>query len=122
MKNLGTQSGTAEASLGNTVQKMEELISDIEDKIEEMYSLFKENVNFLKLQVQNIQKICNTIKRQKSKNNRDRERIRDPEQRHRKYFQQNHRRKISNLKKGVTIKLQEAYTTTMRLDKKINLP
>ena len=42
MKNLGTLAGTREVNLPNRIQEMEE---DIEDMIEEMYTLVKENVS-----------------------------------------------------------------------------
>ena len=45
MKNLGTCTGTSEASLINRIQEIEKRISGIEDKIEEINSLVKENVN-----------------------------------------------------------------------------
>lgn len=45
MRNSGTQTGTSEASLINRIQEMEEWISGSEDKIEEMDSIIKENVN-----------------------------------------------------------------------------
>jgi hypothetical protein len=40
MTNLGTQTGTTEASLTNTIQEMEERVSCIEDTIEGM-SIYK---------------------------------------------------------------------------------
>ena len=48
MKNVGTQTSTSEVSLTNRNQEMEERISGIEDKTEEMGTLIKENVNLKK--------------------------------------------------------------------------
>ena len=64
-----------------------------EDTIEEMDTSVKENVKNKKVTNKNIQEIGNTEKT-KSKNNRNRGRRRHPGQKHRKYFQQNHRRKF----------------------------
>ena len=44
MKNLGAWKRTLEAVFFNGIQEMEERISGIEDKIEEMDTLVKENV------------------------------------------------------------------------------
>ena len=50
----------------------------------------------------------------KSKNNINTGRRRNEDQRHRKYFQQNQRRKL----KGLPIKVQEAYSITSKLKQK----
>jgi hypothetical protein len=42
-----------------------------------------------------------------------------PAQRDRKYFQQNHRRKLPKLKKEIDIKVKEAYKTPNKWDNKI---
>lgn len=62
MKILGIQTRTMEASFSNKIQAMEKRISGIEDMIEEMDILAKENVKSKKL-TQNIQEIWDTIKR-----------------------------------------------------------
>ena len=41
---------------------MEEIISDIEDTIEEIYTLIKENVKSQKFLTQNTQEICDAMK------------------------------------------------------------
>jgi hypothetical protein len=49
------------------------------------------NVKSKNLLTENIQKTWNIMKKTKSKNNRYRGKIRNQAQRHKKYFQQNHR-------------------------------
>ena len=55
MKNLESQTKTSKVKLTNRVQEMEERISGIEDKIEEMDTSVKQNVKYKKFQAQNIQ-------------------------------------------------------------------
>jgi hypothetical protein len=69
-KSLGTRTGSSEASLTNRTQEMEERISGIEDKTEEMDVSVKEDVKSKKSPAQNIQEIWERIKRPKSRNNR----------------------------------------------------
>lgn len=45
MRGLGTGTRTSETSLTNIIQELEERISGIEDRIEEMNTPVKENVN-----------------------------------------------------------------------------
>ena len=94
MTNLGTLTETAEASLTNIIQDLEERISGIENTIEEIDSSVKGNVNpknnpdmkhpgnlghyEIKINLKRIGK----------------EGGKDPGQRHR-VFQQNHRQKMS---------------------------
>lgn len=93
MKILGIQTRTTEASF-NKIQAMEERIPDIEDMIEEIDILVKENVNSKKL-TQNIQEIWGTIKRPNLRiigiEKGEESQFKEPQ----KYFQQNHRRKFS---------------------------
>ena len=56
MENLGKHRQNT-----NIIQEMEERISGIEDMIEEMDTLVKENVKSRKFLTQNIQEIWNTI-------------------------------------------------------------
>jgi hypothetical protein len=51
MKNLGSQMQTLVINLLNAVQGMEQRISDVEDKIEEMYISDKETVKSNNIQV-----------------------------------------------------------------------
>ena len=44
MENLGKRTGTAEVSITNRIQEMEERISGIEDTIEEIDTSVKENI------------------------------------------------------------------------------
>lgn len=57
MENLGTLTGTTEASLTNRIQDMKERISGNEDTIEEMDTVVKENVKSKKFLTLSIQKI-----------------------------------------------------------------
>lgn len=119
MKNLRTQIGVR---VGNfkRIHKMENRISDIENKVEELDTLVKENVVFKNKQTNhnNSKKTASKKhpgnpghhKKTKSTNNSNRRR-RNPDQRDRKSLQQNHKRKIPNLKNEVPIKPQEAYRT-----------
>ena len=81
MNNLETQAEAPEASLTNRIQEMEEKISGMEDAVEEMDALVKENVRTKNL---------GHCEKTKPKNNSNRGRRRNPGQRHRKYYQQNH--------------------------------
>ena len=44
MENLGKETGTTDASITNRIQEVEDGISSIKDKIEEINNLSKENV------------------------------------------------------------------------------
>ena len=61
MEKVGKQSGTTDVSITNRIQEMEERISGVEDTIEEIDSLAKENVKSNKLLAQNIQEIWDTV-------------------------------------------------------------
>ena len=54
MENLGKRTGTTETSITNRIQEIEERISGIEDTIEEIDSLIKENIKSNKFLSQNI--------------------------------------------------------------------
>ena len=64
MKNLGKWSATTNTNTNNRIQEIEERIRGIENSIEEIDSLVKENVKFNKCLAQNIQEIWDTIKGQ----------------------------------------------------------
>ena len=100
MENLGKQMGATVGSLTNRVQEMEER-SGVEDTIAEIDSSVKENVKYNKFLTPNIHKIWDTMKRP---NLSIIDRRRTQTQRHRKYIQQNHRRK---LKKDIPMKERE---------------
>ena len=57
-------------------------------------------------------------KKTKSKNNRNRRKIRTPAQRHRKYIQQIIEANFCYLKEDISMKVQESYRTPKRLDEK----
>jgi uncharacterized coiled-coil protein SlyX len=63
MNNLGTRTGTSEASLNNRIQEMEERISDIEIMIKEMDTLTEENAKSTNTQAQNTQQLWDIMKR-----------------------------------------------------------
>ena len=83
-----------EASSTNRIQVIEGRISDVEDTVEEMDTLFKENTK--SKNTQDTKHLGNLELREKakSKDNRNRGRRRKPVQRPRKNFQQNYRRKF----------------------------
>ena len=55
-KNLRKIIGTTDASITNRIQEMEERISHVEDTIEEMGTLIKENAKYKKFLTQNSRK------------------------------------------------------------------
>ena len=63
MENLGKQTGTTEINITNNIQEIEERISETKDTIEDINSLIKENNESNKFLTQNIQEICDTMKR-----------------------------------------------------------
>ena len=71
MENLGKRTQNTESSITNRIQEIEERISDSEDTIEKINALVRENGKSNKFSSQNIQEIWDTIKKTKSKNNRD---------------------------------------------------
>ena len=95
---------------------MEERISSAEDTTEEMDSSVKENIKFNESLTQNIQEIWDTMKRP---NLRITEiegevQLKNTENIFNKIIEKN----FPNLKKDMTMKIQEAYRTSNRLDKK----
>jgi hypothetical protein len=54
MQNIGKRTGTTDASFTNTIQKMEERISGVENTIEDIDTLVKENPKYEKFLTQNI--------------------------------------------------------------------
>ena len=63
MDNLGKRSAATDASVTNRIQETKERISGLEDAIENMDTLVKENTKCKKLLTQNIQEIQDTMKR-----------------------------------------------------------
>ena len=101
MENLGKWAGTTETSIINRIQEVEEWISD--------WRHHRENRHIDQRKCQ-IQQILNTKlpenlghdEKTKPKNNRGRRRSRIKAPWHRKYIQQNYRRKLSQPKVGHT--------------------
>jgi hypothetical protein len=63
MDNLGKRLGVTDTSVTNRMQKIEEIISGIENPIEEIYTSIKENTKYKNLLTQNNQEIKDTMKR-----------------------------------------------------------
>lgn len=59
-ENLGKWTETTEESLTNIIQEMKETILGVEDTIEEIVSLVKENLKSNKLLTQNIKEVWNS--------------------------------------------------------------
>ena len=89
MKEQGKMIESTDTRITHSIQEMEVRISGIEDTIEEIDTLIKENVKSKKFLTENIHEIWD--ERTKPKNNRNKRRRRFPGHRPRKYFQQNHR-------------------------------
>ena len=62
VENWSIQLGTTEVSITNRIQKMEGIISCIEDTIKKINSLVRENITSIKFFAQNLQEIWDTIK------------------------------------------------------------
>jgi len=94
MKNSGVQTGITEASFTNIIRQMEKRLSGIEDMIEEMEILVKENVESKNTPDTKYPGSLGHCEKIKLKNNRTRggKRI-IPTQWPRKYFEQYHTRK-----------------------------
>ena len=63
MENLEKRTGITHTSITNSIEETKERISDIENTIEEIDTLVKENIKCKKFLTQNFQKIQNTMKR-----------------------------------------------------------
>ena len=66
MENLGKWTKTTETSITNRLQEIEERISGVEETIEEIDSLVKENTKSNKFLTQNIQEIWDTMKKKQT--------------------------------------------------------
>jgi hypothetical protein len=95
----------------NRIQQMEGRISGIEDIIKEIDASVKENVKSKKFLTRNSQ--FGTLRKIKPKNNRNRRRL--PAPRSRNIFNKIIEN-FPNLKKELTINIQEVYRTLIRLD------
>ena len=112
-------SGTTTTSKNNRIQEMEERISSTEDTIEEINSSVKENIKSSKSLTQNIQEICDTMKRPNLKIIGIEEgevHLKSSENIFNKIIKEN----FPNQNKEMPMKIQEAYRTPNRLDQKIS--
>jgi chromosome segregation ATPase len=109
IENIGMKSGVINASITNRIQKIEERISGAEDTIENIDTTVKENAKSKKLLTQNIQEIQDTMRRQnlriigieESKHSQ----LKGPANIFNKIIEEN----FPNLKKAITMTIQEAY-------------
>ena len=88
------------------------IISGIEDMIVEINSLVKENVKSKKIPNTKHPGDVGHHENTKPKNNRDRRMRRIPAQGHRRYIQENYRRKLSQPKEGHTYKCSRSLRNT----------
>ena len=99
---------------------MEERISGAEDTLAEIDTSLKEKVKSEKFQSQNIQEIKDAMKRQNLRiigiHEKEDSRLQGPENIFKKIIEEN----FPNLKKEMSINIQEAYRTPNRLDQKRN--
>lgn len=120
LENLEKRSGTTKVSITNRIQEMEERISGAEDTLAEMDTSLKEKIKSEKFQSQNIQELKDAMKRQNLRiigiSEKEESRLQGPENIFKKIIEEN----FPNLKKEISINIQEAYRTPNRLDQKRN--
>ena len=97
-------------NITNSIQEIEKRISGTEDTIEERDSIL------------NTKHPGNLGHHKKAKPKNDRDRRRITAQKPRKFFNKIVEENFSNLQKDISMKVQEAYKTPNRLDKKIPSP
>ena len=107
-------------NISNTIQEIEERISDAEDSIENMDTTIKENAKCKKILTQNIQEIQDTMRRPKLQiigvdENEDFQ-LKGLVNIFNKIIEEN----FPNLKKEMPMNIQESYRTPNRLDQKRN--
>jgi hypothetical protein len=116
---LGKKCGTIDASISNRIQEMEERISGAEDSIENNGTTNKENAKCKKSLTQNIQEIQDTMRRPNlpiiGVDENDFQ-LKVPANIFNNIIEEN----FPNLKKGMSMNVQEAYRTPNRLDQKRN--
>ena len=61
--NLGKRAGVTDARITNRIQEIRERISEAEEKIEDMNTMYKENTKIKNVLFQNIQEIQETVER-----------------------------------------------------------
>jgi uncharacterized Ntn-hydrolase superfamily protein len=116
----GKKSGTRDSSISNRIQKMEEKISGAEDSIENIGTTIKENAKCKKILTQNVQEIQDTIRRPNLwiigvDENEDFQ-LKEPANIFNKIIEEN----FPNLKKEMTMNIQEDCRTPNRLDQERN--
>jgi hypothetical protein len=118
MENLGKRTGTTDTSITNRIQEMEDRISGVEDRTEEIDTSVKENVKSKKFLAQTTQEIWDTMKRPNLRTTGIEEgkelQLQGPENIFNKIIDEN----FPNLKKEMPINIQKAYRTPIRLDQK----
>jgi hypothetical protein len=118
MENLGKRSRITDVSITNRIQDLEERISGVKDKVEEVNTTVKENSKHENLITQSIQEVQGTMKRPnlritRIEENKDTQ-IKGPENVLNKIIEDN----FPKLKKEMDIKVQEAYRTPNKWNQK----
>jgi cell division protein FtsL len=116
---LGKKSRTIDASISNRIQEMEERISDAKDSIENISTTIKDNTKCKRILTQNIKEIQDTMRRPNLQNIVDENedfQLKEPANIFNKIIEEN----FPNLKKEMSMNIQEAYRTPKRLDQKRN--
>lgn len=104
IENLRKRAEITNISITNRIEGVEE-----SQRSERRHEYFvKDNAKSKKFLIQNIQEICDTMRKIKL-NNKNSNKIRCPEQRPLKYLKQNPRRKFPQHRKEMSIKVQEAF-------------
>ena len=106
MDNLGKRLGVTDTSVTNRMQKIEEIISGIENPIEEIYTSIKENTKYKNLLTQNNQEIKDTMKRSNLRIIGMEEGEDSQHKGPKNIFNKNLEENIPSLKKGMHIKVQ----------------
>ena len=105
MENLGKRSGVIDITITNNIQEIEERIPGVEDIVEEIDTIVKENSKCKKLLTLTIQEIQNTMKRPNLRmigiKENENSQLKGPENVFNKIIEEN----FPNLKKVMNIKV-----------------
>jgi hypothetical protein len=120
LENLGKKPEVIDSSISTRIQEIEEIISGVEDTIENFDTTVKENIKCKKFLTQNIQKIHDTMRRPNLmiigiEKNGDSQ-FKGPVNIFNKIIEEN----FPNLKKEMPMNIQKAYRTPNRLYQKRN--
>ena len=120
IENLEKRSGVIDASITNRIQEIEERISGTEDTIENIDTTVKENTKHKRLLTQNMQEIQDTMRRPNLRvvgivESEDSQ-LKGSVNIFNKIIEEN----FPNLKKEMSMNIQEVYRTPNRLDQKGN--